>query len=117
MNLLIDESIGRPIVERLRHDGHTLTLAEEVAADRPDTEILALAQRLGAVVLTEDTDFGELVMHQHLPSAGVILVRLSGMARAAQPEYVAQALAPHETALPGRFTVLMPSSIRIRPLP
>lgn len=45
-------------------------------------------------MVTEDNDFGELVMRQHLPSAGVILLRLSGMARAQQPAYVAQMCEP-----------------------
>ena len=117
MNLLIDENVSHRIVERLRLDEHTLTLAQDVAASRQDTDVLALAQALGAIVLTEDTDFGELVMHQHLPSAGVILLRLSGVARAAQPEHVAQALAAHAERIPGSFTVIAPAGVRIRPLP
>jgi predicted nuclease of predicted toxin-antitoxin system len=117
MKLLIDENVSHRIVERLRLDGHAIILAEDVAKSRQDADLLALAQSLGAVVLTEDTDFGELVMHQRLPSAGVILLRLSGIARAAQPEHIAQALAAHAAAIPGSFTVIGPSGVRIRPLP
>jgi predicted nuclease of predicted toxin-antitoxin system len=117
VNLLIDGNIARPIIERLRLDGHTLTLAVDVALGQPDTEILAWSRRLGAPVVTEDTDFGELVMHQRVPSAGVIPLRLSGMVRGAQPDYVAQMLDAHASSLPDHFTVLMPASVRIRPLP
>ncbi|MGH2515013.1 MAG: DUF5615 family PIN-like protein [Ktedonobacterales bacterium] len=117
MKLLIDENVSHRIAERLRLDGHAITMVEDVAKSRQDTDVLALAQSLGAVVLTEDTDFGELVMHQHLPSGGVILLRLSGIARAAQPEHVAQTLAANATAIPGSFTVIAPSGARIRPLP
>lgn len=117
MNLVIDENIARPIVERLRLEGHTFTLAADHVAGHPDTDVLALAHALGAVVLTEDTDFGDLVMRQRLPSTGVILLRLSGMARALQPEYVARMLAAQGMHMENAFTVLTPTAARIRPLP
>lgn len=117
MNLLIDENIARPIVERLLLDGHALTLAVDLAPGQPDTAILALGQRLGAIVVTEDTDFGELVMRQRQASAGVVPLRLSGMARSAQPDYVAQMVRAHAASLADHFTVLTPTSARIRPLP
>jgi predicted nuclease of predicted toxin-antitoxin system len=117
VKLLIDENIGRPIVARLRLEGHALTLAADHVPGHPDTDVLALAHALGAVVLTEDTDFGDLVTRQHLPSAGVILLRLSGMPRAQQPEYVARMLATHSATMLQALTVLTPTAVRTRPLP
>jgi predicted nuclease of predicted toxin-antitoxin system len=116
MKLFIDENVSRLVVNRLRVDGHDLTLAQDVAFGRPDRELLALALRLGAIILTEDTDFGALVMREQLPSAGVVLLRLSGLARF-QPDYIAQILATHAAALPGAFTVMTPAAVRVRPLP
>jgi predicted nuclease of predicted toxin-antitoxin system len=116
MKLLVDENVSHHMIERLRMDGHAIILAQDVAKSRQDADVLALAQSLGAIVLTEDTDFGELVMHQRLPSAGVILLRLSGIVRAAQPEHVALALAAHAASIPGSFTVIVPSGVRVRPL-
>src|SRR6478672_6369035 len=101
MKLFIDENVSRLVVDRLRQDGHDLTLAQDVAFGRPDRELLALALQLGAIILTEDTDFGELVMRERLPSTGVILMRLSGMARSLQPDYIAQTLVTYVTALDG----------------
>jgi predicted nuclease of predicted toxin-antitoxin system len=117
MKLFIDENVSRLVVDRLRVDGHDLTLTQDVAFGRPDRELLALALQLGAIILTEDTDFGELVMREHLPSAGVVLLRLSGLARSLQPDYIAQTLATHGAALPGGFTVVTPTNVRIRALP
>jgi hypothetical protein len=34
--------------------------------------------QVGAIILTEGADFGELVIRERLPSAGVALLRLSG---------------------------------------
>jgi predicted nuclease of predicted toxin-antitoxin system len=116
MKLFLDENISLAITERLRQDGHELTLAREVTRSQPDRDLLAMALALGAIVVTEDNDFGELVVRDHLPSAGVVLLRLSGMARALQPEYIAQTIAGHAASLPGAFTVITPSSVRVRPL-
>jgi predicted nuclease of predicted toxin-antitoxin system len=103
-------------VDRLRLDAHDLTSAQDVALGRPERELLALALQLGAIVLTEDADFGELVMRERLPSAGVVLLRLNGLARSLQPDYIAQTLAAHAAALPSAFTVVTPASVRTRPL-
>jgi predicted nuclease of predicted toxin-antitoxin system len=116
MKLFIDENVSRLVVDRLRLDGHDLTLAQDVAFGRPDRELLALALHLDALILTEATDFGELVMRERLPSAGVALVRLGGLARSLQPDYIAQTPATHAAALPGAFTVVTPTNVRIRAL-
>jgi len=113
LRLLSDENISRHIEARLRLDGRRLTLASDVALGRPDTDVLFIAHRLGALVLTEDTDFGDLVWRQRLPSTGVILLRLTGLARAIQPEYVANMLSIHAAALPGMFTVITPTGTRL----
>jgi predicted nuclease of predicted toxin-antitoxin system len=117
VNLLVDENISHRIVERLQRDGHTLVLVRDVAFGYQDRDILELARQRSWVILTEDTDFGELVMQHHLPSAGVILLRLSGIARTAQPDFTAQAIATHSAALPGAFSAISPTGVRIRPLP
>lgn len=62
MKLLIDENISRRIAERLALNGHMVILGQQVAQGKPDEEVLALALTLNAIVLTEDHDFGDLVM-------------------------------------------------------
>ncbi len=117
MNLLMDENVSRRIAERLQQDGHIIVFGQHVAGGEPDHEVLALASNMGAIVVTEDNDFGDLVIRQHLTSAGVILLRLSGMERTAQPDYVAQIVDAHATEIPGSFTVISPAGARIPVLP
>lgn len=62
MIFFIDENISRRIAERLAGDGHTIVHGQDVAPGKPDTDVLALAHSLGAIVVTEDTDSGDLVM-------------------------------------------------------
>lgn len=64
MNLLADESIDRQIVERLRQDGHYVPFVAEMGPGIADDVVLARANQEGAMLLTVDKDFGELVFRQ-----------------------------------------------------
>ncbi len=61
MNILADEGVDRPIVDRLRQDGHRVWYVAEMAPASSDEDVLALANAESAVLLTADTDFGELI--------------------------------------------------------
>jgi predicted nuclease of predicted toxin-antitoxin system len=114
MNLFADESVDRPIVERLRQEGHTVSYVAELAPGIADDEVLQRASAAGAPLLTADKDFGELVFRQGRAHAGVILLRLAGQAPGAKADLVVGALRDHGAELPGAFTVVTPDSIRIR---
>ena len=79
MNFVADENVDRAIYERLRRDGHSVEAIAERSPGAEDPTVLALATRLDAVLVTADTDFGELVFRQGQASAGVLLVRVSGL--------------------------------------
>lgn len=61
MNLVADENIDRQIVERLRFDGHDVWSIAEMDPGISDEEVLEVASRESAVLMTADRDFGELV--------------------------------------------------------
>ena len=82
MNLVADEGVDRPVVERLRQDGHHVVCVAEMSPSAPDEEVLQQANAGSAVLLTADKDFGELVFRQGLVHSGVVLPRLAGLANA-----------------------------------
>ena len=84
MKFAADEGVDRQIVERLRQDGHTVGYVAEFDPGTSDQDVLSLANREGAVLLTADKDFGEMVYRQHLVHPGVI-VSGTPMALAAAP--------------------------------
>ncbi len=75
MNLLADENIKQAIVDRLRLDGHAVWYVVEMEPGVSDDVVLDLANREGALLLTGDKDFGELVFRLGRVAFGVILVR------------------------------------------
>lgn len=117
MKLLADENMARQIVDRLRQEGHAVTFVAEAASGSDDKDVLSLAHQQGAILLTDDKDFGDLVVLQRRPSAGVILIRLEGMPPAERAELVAGVIRTRAGELPGAFTVIKRQTVRIRPLP
>jgi predicted nuclease of predicted toxin-antitoxin system len=114
MNLLADESVDQPVVDRLREDGHEVFSIAEMEPSISDEAVLAIANQRGAVLLTADKDFGELVFRQGRVSAGVLLMRLAGLSPATKATMVSAVIREHTSELSHAFTVVSPGMIRIR---
>lgn len=114
MKLAADEGVDRPIVERLRADGHDVFYVAESDAGISDDEVLREANERGAVLVTSDKDFGELVFRQKRLTHGVILLRLAGLAPGTKASIVSTAVQQHASEMRDSFSVVTPSSVRIR---
>lgn len=115
MNLFADEGVERPVVERLRQDGHDVVYVAELAPSITDDDVLREANGRNAVLVTADKDFGELVFRQGAIHSGVVLLRLAGLANTIKSEIVAEVCRLREAELIGSFTVISPGQVRIRP--
>jgi len=111
---LADESIDRQIVERIRRDGYEVQAVAEISPGISDTQVLSRANEAGAVLLTADKDFGELVFRQRQVHSGVVSVRLAGHAPEVKAEIVAAAINAHADELEFGFSVVTGKAVRIR---
>ena len=114
MNLLADESIDKPIVDRLRQDGHSVLYIAEFSPSIDDDTVLQRANQNGALLITADKDFGELVFRQKRIHVGVVLVRLANVPSQAKARIVSTVFARHENELLNAFSVISPKRVRIR---
>ncbi|KYF79796.1 hypothetical protein BE11_23920 [Sorangium cellulosum] len=115
--ILADENIAAPILERLRADGLTVLQVAEIAPTVADSEVLRLAAERNAIVLTDDKDFGELVVREGCAHRGVVLLRLAGVPYAKRAEMVSALFRECGAELEGAFTVLSGDGrVRIRSL-
>lgn len=114
MRIVADESVDNPIVIRLRADGHEVVAVTELDPGILDEEVLAIAMGKNAVLITGDTDFGELVFRQGLNSAGVALLRLAGLSTLTKVATVSHAIEEHGHELSNSFAVIGPTTVRIR---
>lgn len=77
MKFLLDESAEFRIAAFLRRRGHDVTaIAHEYPHGLADERVPAIAQAEGRILITNDRDFGELIVQRRLPHAGVIFFRL-----------------------------------------
>lgn len=114
MNILADENIDEQIIETLRKNGYNILYVGEMAPGISDEVVLSKANKMSAVLLTADKDFGELVFRQHLISKGVILVRLSGMSPNDKSKQILAVINEHKNEIINSFTVITHNHIRIR---
>ena len=117
MRFLADENVSRLVVERLRAAGFDVASVQETTPGAPDKDILDAADSDDRVLVTEDRDFGELVVRQRLKVRGVILLELDRVPSAAEAELVADIVRIHANKLTGNLVVVEPARIRVRPLP
>jgi predicted nuclease of predicted toxin-antitoxin system len=62
--ILADENVPAAVVARLRADGRDVEWVAEALPAASDADVLAWAWRTGRRLLTDDKDFGELVVRQ-----------------------------------------------------
>jgi predicted nuclease of predicted toxin-antitoxin system len=112
---LADENVSRLVVERLRAAGFDVASVRETTPGASDKDILDAADSDDRVLITEDRDFGELVVRQRLKVRGVILLELDRLPSAAEAELVAEIVRIHESKLTGNLLVVEPARVRVRP--
>jgi predicted nuclease of predicted toxin-antitoxin system len=117
MRFLADENVPGPAVLALRQEGHDVLWIKEVIPGAEDSAVLDLAQREQRVVVTADTDFGELAFRSGLPAqCGIILLRLDWTDPGADNYTIARALGSRAD-WNGIFAVVEQDRVRLRPLP
>jgi predicted nuclease of predicted toxin-antitoxin system len=114
MKLLADENIEREFVLALRAANIHVISAWESYIGFADDEILQISVDEKAVILTYDTDFGELVFRFSLKSHGIILLRLSGLSLPDKVEKTISVIQDHQHEIKNAFTVISENSVRIR---
>jgi predicted nuclease of predicted toxin-antitoxin system len=112
VRFVADESCDFAVVRALRSAGHDVLAVAEISPRIGDDEVLKHARDDRRVLLTEDTDFGELVYAEGLRSSGVILFRFPATARGLMAAAAIDAVNHVGGELSSRFTVVQPGRVR-----
>jgi predicted nuclease of predicted toxin-antitoxin system len=72
MKFLIDRCAGHLIAEWLRSQGHDVVESRDLGPDPGDRVLLEWAHREDRILITIDTDFGQLIFVEHLAHSGLI---------------------------------------------
>lgn len=116
MNLLADECCDAPVADGLRADGHDVLYVREMARGADDDTVLRMAAGQQRVLLTEDKDFGELIVRLKLPAFGIVLLRMNPADSAAKLARLRHLFQHYSDRLSGSFVVLDENKARFRSL-
>ena len=118
---LADENLDRRLIEALRHHSRQQEVPPwevhsvfEGYRSIADDQVIAVANGLDAVILTEDKDFGELTYRLGLANRGIVLIRLSGTPIDQKIDLVIRVLEQLADRLYGSFTVVQADRVRTR---
>lgn len=114
MKFFTDENIGLSVVGALQDIGHDTVSITEIRPGMSDWDVLALAIKERRILITSDTDFGELVYLQKQKHVGIILLRLTDQTNENKTRVLTALLASHAKQLKNAFVVVTEASIRIR---
>jgi predicted nuclease of predicted toxin-antitoxin system len=113
--LLADENVHAGIVDKLRKSGFEVYSIRETMGGASDMEVLQKATSIPAILVTEDSDFGELIFSHGIPAIGVIYLRYSW----SELDEIVKALMTvfSEKVIKGSFFTITSRKIRERTLP
>ncbi len=97
MKFLIDRCAGRLLADWLRKHGHDVVESRELGPDPGDRALLDWAAKETRILVTIDTDFGELIYLENLSHAG--LVRLPDVPGTQRQLIIQDLLTRYETEL------------------
>jgi hypothetical protein len=119
LHLFSDQCVPLEIVSMLRQVNHRVTLLRDVLPIRsPDPIVIGKAQELGAVLLSLNGDFSDIVAYPPLAYAGIMAIQLHN-----HPEIIPSLMErllvflsanPEQTFYRGKLFIVEPHRIRIR---
>ena len=116
MRIVADENIEAAIIGELRANNYEVYAVVEQQFGITDQQVLAEANLQDSLLLTSDTDFGELVYRMKQVTSGICLLRLRNLPADEKATIVLSVLQNYGPELKGAFTVITPKTIRVRNL-
>lgn len=119
MRFLVDESLSARVASLLRTSGHdAVHVGDRDLLGARDDAVMAAAAQERRVVLSADTDFGELLALGRHPGPSVVIFRRAPRRPESQVSILLASLPDTEQELTrGAILVLTPGHARLRLLP
>lgn len=114
MRWLVDECVSARLVGKLRELGHDVAYVVEVAPGADDRDVADWARRDGRLLLTDDKDFGDLVIRQKLAVPGLVLMRIGSDDYRQAWQRLDAAILNFGSELFGRYSVIEAARFRSR---
>jgi predicted nuclease of predicted toxin-antitoxin system len=113
-SIVADECVDFEIVLQLRASGYMVYAICEQSPAINDREVLEIAFRHNALLITEDKDFGELVIRLKLPNHGILLIRMMDFTSEKKAQIVVKIISQYHLSLLNAFSVVDNNRFRTR---
>lgn len=120
MRFLLDQNLSPALVDRLAEAGHDAVHVRDLDMSRsPDEEVMSTATADERVLISADTDFGELLARSNAESPSILLLRrqIGRRSHEIAALIIANLDAIADDLEAGAIVVISDTRIRVRPLP
>lgn len=114
ISIVTDECVDYAITTTLRNAGFQVYAISEQNPAIKDKDVLSIAYTQQALLITEDKDFGELVIRLQLLNYGILLVKMMEAHSQIKAALVLQIVQQYNTSLLKAFSVLDANKFRTR---
>jgi len=114
LRILADESVDYRIIKALRNKGFEVISILEENPGIPDKDVIGLAKDNNALLLAEDSDFGEWVFVHRVRNISVIFLRYKAEEIESISDSLIKTLIEYGVSLSGKFVVITVNKIRVR---
>jgi predicted nuclease of predicted toxin-antitoxin system len=114
MRWLADECVDALLIAKLREAGHDVVYVAETDPGVTDRQVVSMAVQERRLLLTEDKDFGEMVVRWRRPLPGLVLLRLDAVETGRKWSRLNAAIERYADELFGRFTIVEDARLRSR---
>lgn len=114
LRFVLDVGVGRTVESYLKEAGYVIFSILDEDPTMSDSDILDIAEREFAMVVTMDKDFGELVFRDKRRHNGILLLRLEDETSTGKLEAMRFIIEQHEKEIEGCFCVFQHGRLRIR---
>lgn len=112
--VLADEDVDFRIVAALKNSGYEVISVLREHQGISDEEVIGLAKRFNALLLTEDSDFGHWVFARKEREISVLFLRYDSKDQGLITDSLIKILKDYKASLYGKFVVITVKKVRIR---
>ena len=111
---IIDVGVGRIIESWLQQQNFSVIGIRSLNPEMADTDIIELANKEDAIIITMDKDFGELIFKNKFQHKGVLLLRLEDAVAEEKLAVIQNIFPEHLLNIKNKFAVYQNGKLRIR---
>ena len=111
---VVDVGVGRIIETWLAQQNFSVFSVRSLNPEMTDADIIELANKQAAIIISMDKDFGELIFKNKIQHKGVLLLRLEDAVAEEKLAVIQNIFPEHLLDIKNKFAVYQNGKLRIR---